>query len=249
MFNRSLFYGEGVFETIKWRGITKKLRRHYERLKNSAEFFSIGYPSWEDFINEIEKRTGEEKDIYVKVCVFGVGEDPFYEKSSSYMLSVVKRDLPSIPDEVSITVSDYRRHSGNPLVYHKTTNYLFNVLVKRSAVEKGYFDAVILNERGEVTECSSSNIVILRGSRLYTPAIECGLLWGTTLATLYEKMDIAEERIRLPDLLKADAVYLTNSLMDVVPVTNIGGERKDYDKTLFEEMKHILNLENSVLGK
>jgi len=53
----------------------------------------------------------------------------------------------------------------------------------------------------------------------------------------------------LPDLLKADAVYITNSLIDVVPVTNIGGENKSYDKTLLEEMRHILNLENSVLGK
>ncbi len=249
MFNRSLFYGEGVFETIKWRGETKKLRRHYERLKDSAEFFSIKCPPWEEFINEIKKRAGEEKDIYVKVCLFALGEDPFYEKSSSYMLSVVKRELPSVPDEVSITVSECRRHSRNPLVYHKTTSYLFNILVKRKAMENGFFDAVILNEKGEVTECSSSNIVILRGSRLYTPALDCGLLWGTTLATLYEKMDIAEERLRLPDLLRADAVYLTNSLMDVVPVTNIGGERRDYDKTLLEEMKHILNLENSVLGK
>jgi len=72
--------------------VTRKLRRHYERLKNSADFFSIESPSWEEFVEEIKRRVGEEKDIYVKVCLFALGEDPFYKEPSSYMMSIVKRN-------------------------------------------------------------------------------------------------------------------------------------------------------------
>ncbi len=248
MLNRSLFYGEGLFETIRWKGITKRLKLHYDRLRSSAEFFSIECPTWEEFVKEILKRVGDDKDVYVKVCLFALGDDLFFKDPERSFIQVVKKPLPNIPDKVSLGVSSHKKHSGNPLVYHKTTSYLFNILVKREALKRGFYDALVLNEKGEVTECSSSNIIVLRGSRLYTPAYECGLLWGTTLSILYEKMDIKQERLRLPDIMKADAVFITNAIVDVLPVVEIEGKQFIYEKELHNEMKHILSLEDSVLG-
>ncbi len=248
MLNRSLFYGEGLFETIKWKGITKRIKLHYDRLSSSAEFFSMDCPSWEEFVREILKRVGDESDVYVKVCLFALGDDVFFKDPDRSFLQVIKKPLPPIPDKVNLGVSSYKKHSGDPLVYHKTTSYLFNILVKREALKRGFYDSIVLNEKGEVTECASSNIIILKKSRLYTPALECGLLWGTTLSILFESMDIKQEKLRLPDIMKADAIFITNAIIDVLPVVDIEGRQFNYEEELYKEMKHILNLENSVLG-
>ena len=249
MFNRSLLYGEGIFETIKWKGVTKRLRLHYDRLKASAEFFSIDCPEWDEFIDQILKRVGDEKNIYVKVCLFAIGDDIFFKNPEGGFLQIIKKPLPVIPQSVSLTISKFRKHSANPIIYHKTINYMFNILVKREALKKGYYDGIVLNERGEVTECSSSNIIILKGSRLYTPAHECGLLWGTTLSILSQKMDIKQERLRLPDIMKADAIFIANAIIDVLPVLNVEGKQFNYEEDLHKELLHVLSFEDSVLSQ
>ncbi len=237
--NRTLYFGEGLFETIRWRGETPKVRLHYERLKNSAIELGLKYPSYEEFLDYIRTASGGDRDVYVKLCLLSKGSDYFGDEPEDYEVRVVVKALPPVPKEVRLTLSSYRRHSKNPTFRHKTTNFLFNVLVKREARREGFFDAVVLNERGELTECSSSNLILLKGGKLLTPRRESGLLRGTTLEILSREFDIREEKLGLRDLEEARAVFITNSIVGVLPVVEVKGLKKEVERDLLKEMVSV----------
>ncbi|WP_457601224.1 aminotransferase class IV [Hydrogenivirga sp.] len=236
--NRTLQFGEGLFETIRWRGEDDKLKLHYNRLKDSAEFFGIPCPSYEEFLGFIRTAAGGDRELYVKFVLVSKGSSYYADSPDDYEVSVFVKELPKQPEEVSLTLSDFRRHSRNPIFRHKTTSYLFNVLVKREAREKGFFDAIVLNEKGELTECSASNLLILKGGKLYTPHRENGLLQGTTIQYLRTKgIHIEEVSLNLQDITSADSVFITNSLMGVVPVRRFMDTEIKVDTELARELK------------
>ncbi|GLI52314.1 aminotransferase class IV [Thermodesulfovibrio yellowstonii] len=237
---RALLFGEGLFETILWRGRTTKLLRHHNRLKSSAEFFQIPCPDFDTFCQEIEKKTKGRKNLYVKFCLLSKGEALYYSYPGESEILVIVRDFVPDTNPKKLCLSSIKRHSANPVVYHKTMNYLPNILTKREALSKGFDDAIMLNERDEVTECSASNILIVKDGKLFTPAHECGLLMGTTMEILIEKMNVKEERLTIDDLYNASSVFITNSLIGALPVVQF--ENKTYSPT-----SELLNSINSII--
>ncbi len=216
MMNRTLLYGEGLFETMKLPISEKRLRLHYERLKSSAEFFGIPCPSYEEFKKDCTIEVKEQ--TYLKFCLIAKGESYYGGKANDYgKLILVKRFKP-LNGSVKLNISPYRRHSADPTCRHKTTNYLFNVVVKRQAMEEGFYDGIIVNERDEVCETSSANLLFLKGNTLYTPAKESGILEGTTLRILKEFMDVKEERIKVERLKDFEGAFIVNALIDCLPV-------------------------------
>jgi 4-amino-4-deoxychorismate lyase len=244
MSNRTLLYGEGLFETILWNGRTPKLRRHYERLRSSASFFRIPCPDYDEFLGIIEARVGGRKGIYLKFCLLSHGDGTFYSLPSAYRTLIVTKRLPAVWDDLTLMVSPLRRHSQDPLCSHKTMNYTFNILVKREALAQGHGDAIILNERKEVTECSSANLLLLKGTALITPAGECGLLKGTTLQVLMDHVPVREDRLTLRDIMRADALFVTNSIAGVLPVRKVLDRTLDMPRLLLADMRTALESEN-----
>lgn len=243
---RTLFFGEGLFETILWQGRTKKLLKHYQRIKNSAEFFHIPCPDFETFCQEIEKKTEGRKNLYIKFCLLSNGQPHYYSYPEGSEILVVMKDLKINKTPKKLCLSNIRRHSKNPIVYHKTMNYLPNILVKREALSKGFDDAVMLNERDEITECSTSNILIVKDDKLLTPARECGLLMGTTLQILIEKMNVKEERLTLEDLYSCQSVFITNSLIGALPVIQFEDKSYFIIHELIDSINSIIEEENSL---
>ncbi len=246
--NRTTQFGEGLFETILWRGETPKLRIHYERLRNSAESLNVPCPGYGEFLRAIREKAGDRKDVYVKLLLVYEGGDHFADVPEMYRIEVIVKQTPPVPDDVSLTLSPYRRHSEDPICRHKTTSYLFNILVRRYAKEKGFYDAIILNEKDQVTECSSSNLVVLRKNRLYTPPKEAGLLWGTTLEVLTRELGVEERAMTLRDLLEADSVFITNSLIGAVGVSYLLDRRKRVDGEVLKDMKSAIDKLNPPQG-
>ncbi|HID66371.1 MAG TPA: aminodeoxychorismate lyase [Aquificaceae bacterium] len=242
---RALYYGEGLFETIKWLGENLKLTKHCQRLKQSAEFFGYPYPSYEEFLNKIVEATGNNKNLYVKFLLLYSGSDYYGDFPNSYKIDVIVKPLPKIPKSVKLCISDMRRHSKNPIFYHKTTNYLFNVLVKRKAKKRGFFDGIVLNEKDLITETSSANILIYKGRKFITPARESGLLWGTTIDIILEDLNVSEERINCNLLYSADYVFILNSIVEVVPVKEIEGKNYRVDSLLLAEIKELIKKKSS----
>ncbi len=222
--NRTLLYGEGLFETIKLPSTEERLKLHYERLKRSAEFFEIPYPSYDEFLKDCFLPVKEPN--YLKFCLISKGEDYYGGSSKAYEKLIIRKSLKLPKSPLSLTPFPYKRHSDDPLCRHKTTSYLFNILVKKDALRKGFYDGIIINEREEVCETSSANLLFLKGSKFYTPAVECGRLEGTTLRLLKTRLDVREERIRIDRLENFEGVFLLNALIDCMPAkvegTNLG---------------------------
>ncbi|WP_448583655.1 aminotransferase class IV [Thermocrinis sp.] len=216
MINRTLLYGEGLFETMKLPISEKRLKIHYERLKSSAEFFGIPYPSYEEFKKDCMVDVKEKS--YLKFCLIAKGEDYYGGKATDYGKLIMIKKLKPLEEPIRLTISPYRRHSGDPICRHKTTSYLFNLMVKRKAVESGFYDGIIINERDEVCETSSANLLFLKGNSFYTPAKESGRLEGTTLKILKELIDVKEERIKVESLKDFEGAFIINALIDCLPV-------------------------------
>ncbi len=238
--NRSLLFGEGLFETIHWRGRNYKLRKHYERLRSSANFFGYPCPEYGEFVSDIEKATAGNKNLYVKYLLLFKGSDYYGDFPEEYEARVVVKELPKVPKSVSLCISSYRRHSQNPVFYHKTTSFLFNALVKREAKERGFFDGLVLNDRDFLTETSSANLLVYKKGKFYTPARESGLLWGTTLELLGEEIPLKEEFISLDFLRDAEGVFILNSLIKILPVVEVEGERLKENGELTEELREVI---------
>ncbi len=235
--NRTLLFGEGLFETIKWLGENKKLKRHYNRLVSSCKALGYPCPDYQKFVGAI-KQTAKGTNLYVKFLLTFEGSSYFPDYPVSYRYSVVVKDLPNPPQKVKLCLSTYRRHSSDPVCRHKSTSYLFNILVKRFALSKGFFDGLILNEKDWICETSSSNIVFFKGSRLYTPCRESGLLWGTTLSAVVEKLEVKEEIIKNLD--QFDGAFILNSLMDCCAVECIEDINYHVDEDLKKEILKVI---------
>jgi 4-amino-4-deoxychorismate lyase len=244
MSNRTLLYGEGLFETILWKGRTPKLRRHYDRLRSSASYLRIPCPDYDDFLGFIEAKAGRRRGIYLKFCLLSHGDGTFYSLPSAYRPLIVTKRLPKTGADVTLAVSHLRRHSLDPLCRHKTMNYTFSILVKREALSQGYTDAMVLNERNEVTECSSSNILLLNGETLLTPAVECGLLKGTTLQVLTDRFPVREDHLTVRDVMRADALFVTNSIAGILPVRKVLDRTLDIPEIMLSAMRRTLDSEN-----
>lgn len=226
---RGVMYGEGVFETLRYKGkIPKTIEDHYSRLVRGLKFLKIPVITMEDFLDSISNavKNLENEDLYIKVVVFGEGAT-FYpvQPYRSNILVVVKPYKP-VEEDIRLTVSPYRVHSSDPLLRIKSTNYLRNIITKRFARENGYFDCIILNENGEITETSSANIYWVKGKYLYTPSLDCGVLEGISRKTVLENAKkegfiVVEGRFGLKDLKTADMVLISNSLHGIMRVTGI----------------------------
>ncbi|MCS7284289.1 MAG: aminotransferase class IV [Hydrogenobacter thermophilus] len=244
MANRSFFYGEGLFETILYRGRTKKLLRHYERLSKSAEYFGIPYPDLETFCDRIEKKVKGKKDIYVKVCLVSYGKPKYYQMPYRSELKVFVYKYTPLQNPVSVCISSIKRHSSDPVIKHKTLNYLTNVLVKREAIQRGFYDGLMLNEKGHITESSSANLLLVRKDSIYTPHIASGILLGTTLKSIMEKVEIKEKEVKPEDVFGADHLFLVNSLIGVLPVMRLEDKIFSVDESLTQCLRSIVEEEN-----
>ncbi|WP_457640566.1 aminotransferase class IV [Persephonella sp.] len=230
-FLRSVMYGEGVFETFRYRGkLPKYIDQHYARLMKGAELLKIPKITKEDFIFYIEetvKKVKDSDDLYVKTVLLSEGNIYFpVVPYKSHLLVVAKPYKEPEKKEISLTVAPFRVHSSDPLLKIKSTNYSRNILAKRYALEKGFDDVIFLNENNEITETSSANIFWIKGRFLYTPSVDCGLLPGVTRNVILkeaknEGFTIVEGRFYCEDLKKADYIFVANALNGIIKVSKI----------------------------
>ena len=126
----------------------------------------------------------------------------------------------------------------------KSLNYLNFYLARRFAQIKGYNEAIMLNTKGSVVEGSYSNLFIVKNKILFTPSLDCGCLPGIARGVVLDlakklKIKVKETRIALKELISADEVFVTNSLIEVMPVTYI--KDKKINKGITGEITGILS--------
>lgn len=118
-------------------------------------------------------------------------------------------------------ISDHKRNETSLLVKHKTANYMENYFIARAAIRQGFDDAVFLNTQNQVTETTKSNLFFVKDGVLHTPNVQCGLLPGVIREWVIRKaaslgIDCREGYYGLAELMEADEVLITNSVMGIM---------------------------------
>jgi branched-chain amino acid aminotransferase group I len=238
-FDHGFLYGCGLFETMRaYSGRIFRLRQHLDRLAGSAAFLGIpleGLDLGQACRDVLEaNRLG---DARIRLAVsMGAGEavpDPPPHPDPT-VLVVASKHVP-IPrrryeDGFKAIVSSIRQNSGSPVSRLKSSSYLGNLLARREAKGEGADEALLLNERGCLCEGSSSNVFLVRDGGLHTPSDASGCLAGITRSAVIEiaaglGIPAAQREVRLEELLQADEAFVTNSIVEVMPLTVVDGTR------------------------
>ncbi len=238
VFDHGLLYGDGVFEGIRvYNGKIFKLKEHVKRLYESAKAIMLEITVSQD---EMEKllldavRVNEKKDGYIRLIITrgdgNLGMDPFSCPKSRIIIIV--GDIQLYPAElyekgIGVITSTFRRIPQQCLDTRiKSLNYLNNILAKIEARKQSYFESIMLNIQGYVTECTGDNLFIVKNGMLATPSKSTGALEGITRNTVIEiagsaGLRVDEANLTLFDLYNADECFLTGSGAEIIPVTNI----------------------------
>jgi 4-amino-4-deoxychorismate lyase len=218
-----------------------------ERMERGADLLKMPFPNKKYLIERIRNAISESEieDAYVKLCLLSEGGSAFYKSAIKSQVLVIVKEYVQPKQFVKLKVNSFRRISESPLLKIKSMNYLENVLARREALDSGFDEALFVNEKGEVTECSASNLFWFKDDTLFAPSEGCGLLAGTTRDLVFALMPnynikLLEGKFLLKDIKQADFVFITNSLIGCILVSEIEGNFYKTEHPLFLKMQNAL---------
>jgi len=230
-------YGYGLFETMRaYGGKVFLLDKHLERLDNSLEMLGIkteGLSLKYAVMDTIRANKLTDARVRIAVSVGEGGTVPDPASCGEPTVLVVATAYKPYPDEVyekgfRAVISSIRRNSQSPVSTLKSANYLDSLLARQEARKAGVDEALLLNDKGLLAEASMSNIFLLSGGALKTPRVESGILPGITREAVLEiaaKSGIGstETNITQGELNNAQEAFLTNSVMEIMPLVEVDG--------------------------
>ena len=245
VFDHGFLYGEGVYEVVRtYNGVPFLFDRHLRRLRASASRLRLDVPLTD---SEMGRRVGETMtaaglgangpEAYVRILVTrGVGEisyDPgACPEPSVVIIAKAHVDTPvsAYTDGVTVALVEIlRNHPGsvNPII--KSNNLLNNALGSQEAFRRGAFEGIMRNYRGEIAECTTANIFIVKNGVAITPPLDAGLLAGITREFLFEvareiSVPTREQVMFDADLFGADEAFLTSTTREIVPIVRADDE-------------------------
>lgn len=238
VFDHGLLYGDGVFEGMRiYGGKVFRLEEHLERLYESALAICLEMPLDQAALAKATNETVAVNDLtdgYIRLVVTRgagtLGLDP--NRCSDPQVIIIADKIALYPAEFYengleiITSSVIRNHPAALSPRIKSLNYLNNILAKIEGLQAGCVEALMLNHKGEVAECTGDNIFLVKNGDLKTPPLDAGILAGVTRDTVIE-LAIAEgiavhgHALTKHDVYVADEVFLTGSAAEVVPVVKL----------------------------
>ncbi|HJM39567.1 MAG TPA: aminotransferase class IV [Planctomycetota bacterium] len=225
----ALLRGEGVFESflVVDGKPPENMNRHAERLRQSAKLlgFQGSIPDLTQAFLQLLPSIGQ-GSWRVRFSL--------YRQDDAGALPVWTAGLAGPPpEEVDVCLSTLRRDPQNPLARAKTISRAGEQWASREARAKGAFDALLTTTDGMLAECTSANVLFWNGESLCTPALDCGILEGTTRADLLARssqagIPVSEGHFPLNELQQALEVYVTNAVIGVIPIRGVLGLREDF---------------------
>lgn len=231
-----LLNGWGLFTTLRvYDGEPFAFERHWRRIQKDAERTRLPLPFAGDKVraqlaqvlraNQVKEGTARIYIVYNKTG-FWQSDEPFPQVD----LILYSAGLPSYREPVRLGVRQHGRHAGSPLAGVKTTAWLTNVWNLYEAQQGGWDEVVLLNERGEVAECTAANIFCVKGGRVLTPPLSSGCLEGITRGVLLEigaaaGIPVEEHTLMPPELLAADEVFISSTNRNLLAVGEIAGRK------------------------
>jgi branched-chain amino acid aminotransferase len=227
-------YGAGLFETMRsHNGIVFSLKDHLDRLFFSAGALSINNTYSREYITEaIYKvlKANKLTDARLRMTLTGGPiSEPEEKRKSTLLIAATK--LQPYPAEyykngVLVVLSPFRQNTAEPIYGHKTTSYFSRMLALKSAHQKRAAEALWFTVDNRLAEGCISNVFLVKDSKLYTPPIETPVLAGVARKTIFQvalknSIEFIEKNLYISDLLDADEVFLTNVIMQIMPVNSV----------------------------
>jgi len=233
--DRGVLYGYGLFETMAVHsGRVLLVDRHLDRLTRSAPKLGLEITMGQDEI--INMITGvitanriDEGYLRLTLTAGSVAPGPPLQGSVFVQArSGIPYGRQQYQNGVAAGICAVRRNDTSPLVNFKTLNYLDNLLAREESRQRGWVEGLLLNTRGHLAEGTASNLFLVLRGRLVTPDAESGLLPGIIRQVVLElagevTFPCEERQVSPEELFLADEVFLTNSLMGIMPLTLIDG--------------------------
>jgi len=231
-----LLSGWGLFTTLRvFEGVPFAFERHWRRLEKDARLTHLPFPFEAEKVraqldevlraNQVREGTARIYMVYNQVG-FWQSEEPMPQVD----LIIYSAGLPSYREPVRLALRAEGRHAASPLAGVKTTAWLNNVWNLYEAQQGGWDEVVLLNERGEVAECTAANIFCARGGKVLTPPLASGCLAGVTRGLLLEigpqaGVLVEEATLKPEDLYSADEVFISSTNRNLLAVGEIAGHR------------------------
>lgn len=264
VYDHGLLYGDGVFEGMRaYSGNVFRLTEHIDRLYESALAICLTIPLSKDEMSAAVKQTLEKnslQDAYIRLVVTrgagSLGLDP--NRTSNPQVIIIADHIALYDPKFYenglkiITASTIRNHPAALSPRIKSLNYLNNIMAKIEGLQAGCMEAIMLNHKGEVAECTGDNIFIIKRGELLTPPKDAGILEGITRNAILELaqslgIPALEHTLTRHDLFVADECFLTGSAAEVIPVVSIDnrsighGQVGPITKKLMAEFKKLVH--------
>lgn len=255
--DRGFQFGDGVYEVIAvYNGVPFRLREHLKRLANSLAQvridFDLAKRPIEPIILDGLARSGvtDEALVYIQITRGAAPRAHAFPQSISPTVVMTFKPLPQVLAGVrergirAMTAPDIRWDR----CFIKAITLLPNILAKNEALDRGYDDAIFVTDRGEVRECTSANIFIIRDGALYTPPRNESILHGVTLGFLLEcaeamNLKVHERPFNLDTMFHADELFQSSTMMEVLGIVSVDdqpigdGRVGPITRRLFEEFR------------
>lgn len=266
IYDHGFLYGDGVFETLRaYRRCVLKFDEHVQRLYNSLKQIYMDLPIAPNLMLKAIKlllQYNQLQDAYIRITV-SRGEGP------------MGLDIALCPNPTVLIVAEpahnypsnwYQQGISTVIVSHrrvpdvcmstsiKSCNYMVNILARKESKDKGAQEAIMLNMEGYITEGTVSNIFLIKDKKLLTPSLSSGIMEGITRRTVislaeHRNMEVIERHVSPEEIFSADECFLSNTSMEVMPVTYCDGTQVadgkpgKITKLLMKDFKHVVDEE------
>jgi branched-chain amino acid aminotransferase len=231
-----LICGWGLFTTLRiFQGEAFAYERHWRRLEKDAAIIHLPMPyssakvrlNLHEVIRANEVKEGAAR-IYLVYNQVGFWQSD--EKQPDVDLIIYTASLPQYREPVRLALREQGRHAASPLAGVKTTSWLQNVWAVAEAQKEGFDEVVLLNERGEVAECTAANIFAVKNGKIFTPPLNSGCLEGVTRGILFEiapdaGVTMVQQALKPEELYSADEVFITSTNRNLIGVGEINGNK------------------------
>lgn len=232
-------FGIGLFETIKVKEKPIELDLHIDRMFNSMKELNLNFKYEKEFLKNQVLTYVKENEIFDKALRLTVFDE-------GYNISI--RDIPynkkMYKTGFKLNISPIKR--GNSIIYkHKTTNYFESIYTKNHAIGNGYDDGLFIDLNNTILECSMSNIFFIKDKKIFTPNNKLSILNGTTKRRIIEicgelDIEVEEAEIKLNQIQEFDFVFVSNSLMGMMKITQIEEIKYNENNELFDKIASFI---------
>jgi branched-chain amino acid aminotransferase len=231
-----LLNGWGLFTTLRiTSGEPFAFERHWKRLEKDAARTHCPLPAPPALVREELRELALRNEVQEGTArIYAVRNHSGFWQSDEPMpevdLILYTAGLPGYREPARLDLREHGRHAASPLAGVKVTSWLNNVWHLWEAQQRGCDEVVLLNERGEVAECTAANVFVVRRGEVHTPPLSSGCLEGVTRAILLEiappaGVPVREETLHPEDLFSAEELFISSTNRNLLPVAEVAGRK------------------------